>query len=101
MNNFGIIEVASTRRTNGPGWAYVADTAIRHAAAAPQPANRKRARNQPNNLSLSDQSARQEAKIRKELDVLDRDSHRDAAIAIPPRPGGSRCTSVSFSPLHD
>ena len=88
MNNFGVIEVASTRTTHAPGWAYVPDTALGlSAAAALQPTNRKRARNQTH-ASLSDLSARQEAKLRKELEVLDRDSHRDAQVAIPPKAGG-------------
>ena len=92
MNNFGVIEVASTRTTHAPGWAYVPDTSINPALAAAQqqgPANRKkRARNQPN-VGLSDLSARQEAKLRKQLEAFDRDSHaRDAQIAIPSKPGG-------------
>ncbi len=87
MNNFGVIEVASTKTRNAPGWAYVPDTGIAPAAAA-QPANRKRNRNLQSNLTLSDLSARQEAKIRKELEVLDRDSHKDVHIVIPPKTGG-------------
>jgi len=89
MNNFGVIEVASTRTTNAPGWAYVPDTGISVSAAALQPANRKRARNKPT-VSLSDLSARQEAKIRKELEVLDRDSHKDVHIAIPAKSGAAK-----------
>ncbi|KAK4043649.1 hypothetical protein C8A01DRAFT_32177 [Parachaetomium inaequale] len=88
MNNFGVIEIASTTTKNTPGWAYVPDTGPLPAAL--QPTNRKRAaRNQPA-LSLSDLSAREETRIRKDLEALDRDSHRDANITIPPRPGGSR-----------
>ncbi|KAI1344984.1 hypothetical protein F5Y15DRAFT_13532 [Xylariaceae sp. FL0016] len=91
MNNFGVIELASTKTTNAPGWAYVPDssTASHHhhhlsssAAAAP---SRKRARNQPAALSAADADARQEAKARRELDVLDRDNARDVAIAVPPK----------------
>ncbi|KAI1083035.1 hypothetical protein F5B20DRAFT_528320 [Whalleya microplaca] len=85
MNNFGVIELASTKTTNAPGWAYVPDTGSHHpgAAAAPlHPTNRKRARNTAN-LSYADVNARQEAKIRKEIEVLDRDA---AAVAIPVPP---------------
>jgi zinc finger HIT domain-containing protein 1 len=90
MNNFGVIEVASAKTTNAPGWAYVPDTGINPSVAALQPTNRKRAaRNQPN-LSLSDVSARQEAKIRKELDALDRDGNRDPNIQVPQKSGGAR-----------
>ncbi|KAK4145479.1 uncharacterized protein C8A04DRAFT_35751 [Dichotomopilus funicola] len=88
MNNFGVIELSSTTTKNAPGWAYVPDTGP-VVPSALQPANRKRARNQPA-LSLSDLSAREETRIRKDLEALDRDSHRDASIPIPPRPGGSR-----------
>ncbi|KAG7292537.1 hypothetical protein NEMBOFW57_002572 [Staphylotrichum longicolle] len=89
MNNFGVIEIASTTTKNTPGWAYVPDTGPALPAAL-QPTNRKRAaRNQPA-LSLSDLSAREENKIRKDLEALDRDNHRDANIAIPPRPAGSK-----------
>jgi zinc finger HIT domain-containing protein 1 len=89
MNNFGVIELASTTTKTTPGWAYVPDTGPAVPAAL-QPANRKRAaRNQPA-LSLSDLSAREETKIRKDLEALDRDSHKDVNIPIPPRPAGSR-----------
>ncbi|KAM7208011.1 hypothetical protein V8F20_001557 [Naviculisporaceae sp. PSN 640] len=89
MNNFGVIEVASTKTKNAPGWAYVPDVGPSPSAAALQPANRKRARNQTV-LSASDLSARQEAKIRKDLEALDRDIHKDAAIPIPLKGGASR-----------
>jgi zinc finger HIT domain-containing protein 1 len=89
MNNFGVIEIASTTTKNTPGWAYVPDTGPALPAAL-QPTNRKRAaRNQPA-LSLSDLSAREETRIRKDLEALDRDNHRDVHIPIPPRTGGSR-----------
>ncbi|KAL7628871.1 hypothetical protein AAE478_000386 [Parahypoxylon ruwenzoriense] len=98
MNNFGVIELASTKTTNAPGWAYVPDTgsslgtgaAAAAAASSLQPGNRKRAaRNQAGaNLNLNtlyaDADARQEAKLRREIEVLDRDNyHRDVSIPIP------------------
>jgi zinc finger HIT domain-containing protein 1 len=96
MNNFGVIEIASTTTKNTPGWAYVPDTGPALPAAL-QPTNRKRAaRNQPA-LSLSDLSAREETRIRKDLEALDRDNHRDVHIPIPPRPGGSRGVYVGHS----
>ena len=90
MNNFGVIEVASTRTKNAPGWAYVPDTGLSLAAqAALQPTNRKRAaRNQPG-LSHSDVSVRLDAKVRKDLEALDRDTHKDVNIPIPPKASGS------------
>jgi zinc finger HIT domain-containing protein 1 len=97
MNNFGVIELATAKTTRVPGWAYVPDTGINLSAGALQPANRKRAaRNQPN-VSLSDLSARQEAKIRKELEALDRDtlSQRDANIPLPQKAGRGTLYSPS------
>ncbi|AEO53993.1 hypothetical protein MYCTH_2136876 [Thermothelomyces thermophilus ATCC 42464] len=88
MNNFGVIEIASTTTKTTPGWAYVPDTGPTPPAAL-QPTNRKRAaRNQPA-LSLSDLSAREETRLRKDLEALDRDSNRDVNIPIPPRPGAN------------
>ncbi|KAI1660057.1 hypothetical protein F4813DRAFT_350819 [Daldinia decipiens] len=91
MNNFGVIELASTKTTNAPGWAYVPDTtphlaAAAAAAASLQTGNRKRAaRNQVTNTSAlyADADARQEAKLRREIEALDRDNyHRDVSIPI-------------------
>jgi zinc finger HIT domain-containing protein 1 len=96
MNNFGVIEVAGAKTTNAPGWAYVPDTGINPAVTALQPASRKRARNQPK-LTLSDLSARQEAKIRKDIEALDRDSQRDVNIPIPQKAGGSKGEPVQHS----
>ena len=88
MNSFGVIEIASSKATHTPGWAYVPDTGVNPASF--QPTNRKRAARERANYSLSDVSARQETKIRKELEALDRDNNRDVNIPIPPRPGGSK-----------
>ena len=90
MNNFGVIELASAKRTNAPGWAYVPDTGTNPALAALKPSNRKRAARNTGNPTASDLSARQDAKIRKELDALGRDSYRDTAVAIPARANAGR-----------
>ncbi|KAJ1331242.1 zinc finger HIT domain-containing protein 1 [Microdochium nivale] len=89
MNNFGVVELASARTTNAPGWAYVPDlgpTASGTAGAAP---NRKRgaraAATASVKFSYADVDARHDAKLRKELEGLDRDNQpRDAAIPVPP-----------------
>ncbi|KAK1754873.1 hypothetical protein QBC47DRAFT_382027 [Echria macrotheca] len=86
MNNFGVIEVASTKTTRAPGWAYVPDVGPSGAQAA-LPTNRKRAARNQSGLSLSDASARQDAKIRKDLEALDRDTHKDVVIPIPTKGG--------------
>lgn len=88
MNNFGVIELASTRTTSAPGWAYVPDTAIAAGSAGIQPANRKRARNPTGGgPSLSDLTARQEAKIRKEVESLEKDGNKDNTIPLPVKSG--------------
>ncbi|KAI1828698.1 hypothetical protein F4861DRAFT_14740 [Xylaria intraflava] len=90
MNKFGVIELASAKTTTAPGWAYVPDRPQQHAVPA---TNRKRARNAATTggaaLSLADASARQEAKARREIEILDRDNARDVQIAIPAKRSGS------------
>jgi zinc finger HIT domain-containing protein 1 len=91
MNNFGVVELASARTTSAPGWAYVPDVSAHPSGAGLQPANRKRARNAPAGQSLGDLTARHEARVRKEIEALDRDgggSGKDGAIPIPTRVGG-------------
>jgi len=89
MNNFGVIEVASGKTTKAPGWAYVPDVGPSPAQAV-QPSNRKRAARNQSTLSYSDLSARQDAKIRKDLETLDRDTNKDVNIPIPLKMGGGR-----------
>ncbi|KAK3310547.1 uncharacterized protein B0T15DRAFT_498660 [Chaetomium strumarium] len=97
MNNFGVIEIASTTTKTTPGWAYVPDTGPTLPAVA-QPSNRKRAARNQTVVSLSDLSAREETRLRKELDALDRDNHRDVNIPIPPRPGGGTRAQNKHTP---
>ncbi|GAO16091.1 hypothetical protein UVI_02039880 [Ustilaginoidea virens] len=88
MNNFGVIELAGTKTTSAPGWAYVPDTDVARGSASIQPANRKRARHPTGGgPSLSDLTARQEAKIRKEVEALERDGNRDNTIPLPVKSG--------------
>ncbi|KAK0632396.1 hypothetical protein B0T14DRAFT_416175 [Immersiella caudata] len=98
MNNFGVIEVAGGKTTRAPGWAYVPDVGPSPAQAL-QPTNRKgrAARNQAG-PSAADVSARQDAKIRKELEALDRDTNKDVNIPIPPKVGGSRAQTNKHTP---
>lgn len=97
MNNFGVIEVASTKTTNAPGWAYVPDTP---ATAIPSQSvsavhlhvnrNKRAARN--NNAAAGSVAAssyavneRHDAKLQKDIEQLQRDNlgGRDAQIPIP------------------
>lgn len=90
MNNFGVIELAGAKTTSAPGWAYVPDTAIAPGSAGIQPVNRKRARNPTGGgPSLSDLTARQENKIRKEVEALGKDGSRDNTIPLPAKSGRS------------
>jgi zinc finger HIT domain-containing protein 1 len=83
MFNFGVREVANSKAATAPGWAYVPDTGINASVAALQPTSRKRARNQPL-PSQHETTAKQDAKILRELAALDRDAPRDA-IPVPVR----------------
>lgn len=92
MNDFGVIELAGAKTTSAPGWAYVPDTRLAAATTSgtttTTTANRKRARNAPGGgLTLSDLTARQENKMRKELEALDRDGGRDTTIPLSGKSG--------------
>lgn len=93
MNNFGVFEIASAKTTLAPGWAYVPDTGPHPSTI--QPTNRKRARNAPTGPSISDLTARQEARIRKEVEALERDGNRDNTIPIPVKAGRKGMSSPS------
>ncbi|KAH9909041.1 hypothetical protein F4778DRAFT_715030 [Xylariomycetidae sp. FL2044] len=105
MNNFGVIELASTKTTNAPGWAYVPDTTNttasssvhRHPSASTSISRNKRAaRNTGAGLSNADISTRQEAKIRRELEALDRDNLRaDVSIPVPAKKGGGAAAAAA------
>ena len=85
MNNFGVIEVAGPKTAATPGWAYVPDAGpIQHAGST----GRKRAAARGQGLSLSDQSAREETRIRRELEALDREGNKDVVIPIPAKGRG-------------
>lgn len=98
MNNFGVIELAGARTTAAPGWAYVPDLGAGPGSAALQPSNRKRARKTPGGTNIGDLTARQEAKIRKEVENLDRDGAKDGSIPLPVRAGGEFRTCSPGSP---
>ncbi|KAE8442287.1 hypothetical protein EG329_003487 [Mollisiaceae sp. DMI_Dod_QoI] len=83
--NFGVREVALNSRANAaPGWAYIPDTGVNASVTALQPSSRKRARNQ-HVASNQETTAKQDAKILRELAALDRENHRDVSIPVPIR----------------
>ena len=92
MNNFGVIELAGPKTAATPGWAYVPDAAPLHHGPS---TGRKRAAARGQGLSLSDQSAREEARVRRELEGLVREGSGRDAIAVPAR-GRGEFSSVSL-----
>ncbi|KAH9218927.1 hypothetical protein DL95DRAFT_457759 [Leptodontidium sp. 2 PMI_412] len=84
MLNFGVREVANSKTAPAPGWAYVPDTGINASVSALQPSSRKRARNQ-NVASSHETTARQDAKILRDLAALDRENAKDVSIPVPIR----------------
>ncbi|KAF4625793.1 hypothetical protein G7Y89_g12374 [Cudoniella acicularis] len=79
--DFGVLEVANSKAPAAPGWAYVPDTGVNASVTALQP--RKRARNQTG--TPHDTTAKQDAKILRELAALDRENHKDVSIPVPIR----------------
>jgi zinc finger HIT domain-containing protein 1 len=82
MLNFGVREVAISTVPMAPGWAYVPDTSS--SASASHSSARKRMRTLPS-ASQHETTAKQDAKIMRELAALDRENHRDTSIPVPIR----------------
>jgi hypothetical protein len=97
MINFGVREVANSRATAAPGWAYVPDTNVNASVTALQPSSRTRVRNQPT-TSLHETTAKQEAKILRELAALDRENHRDVSIPVPIRHKDNAGRGINSAP---
>jgi zinc finger HIT domain-containing protein 1 len=97
MINFGVREVANSRATAAPGWAYVPDTSVNASVTALQPSSRTRVRNQPT-ASLHETTAKQEAKILRELAALDRENHRDVSIPVPIRHKDNAGRGINSAP---
>ncbi|PBP24684.1 HIT zinc finger protein [Diplocarpon rosae] len=83
MINFGVREVAISK-SSAPGWVLVPDTGANASVACLQPTSRKRARTQ-NIASSHETTARQDAKLVRELAALDRENYRDVSIPVPIR----------------
>ncbi|PSR92248.1 hypothetical protein BD289DRAFT_429056 [Coniella lustricola] len=97
MNNFGVIELASTKTTHAPGWAYVPDhpgssNPSKSVSAVHLHVNRNKRAARHANASAStiaqqqdDISARHDSKLAKEIEQLQRDSlgGRDVHVPIP------------------
>lgn len=105
MINFGVREELTAKAAPAPGWAYVPDTGVNSSVTASQPSSRKRARNANPHAGLHDTTAKQDAKILRELAVLDRENHRDVSIPVPIRhrdnAGRSMFGFSSLQPYED
>src|SRR6187402_808421 len=77
MFNFGVREVANSK-VSAPGWAYVPDTGVKTL----QPVSRKRLRTELG-TNAHETTAKQDAKILRDLAALDRENHRDVSIPVP------------------
>jgi zinc finger HIT domain-containing protein 1 len=85
MGLFGVQELLSTKSVIAPGWAYVPDTGINPSVTALQPVSKKRAVRSLPNASPHEVNTRQDAKILRDLAVLDKESHKDVQIPVPVR----------------
>jgi zinc finger HIT domain-containing protein 1 len=81
MLNFGVQEIVISKTSSAPGWAYVPDTGTNPASL--QPASRKRPRNV--NALSQDTTAKQDAKLMRELAALDREHFKEITIPLPTR----------------
>ena len=81
MLNFGVREVPISTVADKRGWVSVPDNGVNASVAALQPTSRKRHRTE----LTGNTSAKQDAKLIRDLAALDRDSHRDVAIPVPVR----------------
>ncbi len=100
MELFGVQELPNAKSINAPGWAYVPDTGVNPAVAALQPSRAKRvARIGPS--GAQDTTAKQDAKILRELAALDKESHKDVQIPVPirHRDNAGRGISLPLMPL--
>ncbi|KAG4033439.1 hypothetical protein MFRU_005g04460 [Monilinia fructicola] len=96
--NFGILEVALStgKAAPAPGWAYVPDVANSTPQIGLQPSSRRARGLGPHagsrnaagaGFSAHDTTKKQDAKILRELQLLDRENHRDVGIAVVGRSG--------------
>lgn len=104
MDLFGVQELPNSKSVIAPGWAYVPDTGINPAATALQPSSNKRAARKQPTASGLENTAKQDAKILRDLAELDKDSqsHKDVQIPVPVRhrdnAGRGTCLVLSGQP---
>jgi zinc finger HIT domain-containing protein 1 len=81
MELFGVQEVSTSKAGSAPGYTYVAEPV----GSGGPPASRKRAARTLGAAVAVDYSAKQEAKVLRDLAALDKESHRDVHIPVPIR----------------
>ncbi|KFZ20392.1 hypothetical protein V502_03196, partial [Pseudogymnoascus sp. VKM F-4520 (FW-2644)] len=93
MDLFGVHEIPTSKSASA-GWAYIPDTQ----SSAAAPTSRKRARH---TASAHDQSARQDAKVARDLAALEKEGGgREVSIPVPvrARDGAGRATHGKVTP---
>lgn len=93
MNNFGVIEVATGKTRHAPGWAYVPDSSLPSHSFAnqqSQPTDRKKRAARLANAAGGDHTARQNAKLQKELEALDKEPSAGRDVPVPSLQGRGR-----------
>ena len=88
--NFGIFEVTNTssKSAPAPGWAYVPDNGPSNLTALQPSGRNKRARTQTNTITSFETTAKQDNKILREIEELQRDGGSSAQIIAPGKAGG-------------
>lgn len=103
MYSFGVIQVPTTtkRAAAAPGYAYVPDLGRQQPSASvsanvPQQTKRRAARALNNTATGSEYSAKQDAKIARELAALDREPGAGAGIVVAKRSGDTAAGRGEF-----
>lgn len=83
MNLFGVVEIPTSKSIDKPGWAYVGES-LGPTPGTATTSRKRAARSQPYG-SATENTAKQDARILRDLATLDKESHRDVTIPVPVR----------------
>ncbi|KAJ8059214.1 hypothetical protein OCU04_012185 [Sclerotinia nivalis] len=97
--NFGVLEIAPSKAAPAPGWAYVPDISSTPQIGLQPSSRRARGPNSAGSgaLNAHETTKKQDAKILRELQLLDRENHRDVCIPVTARRDG-RVTQGKLTP---
>lgn len=87
--SFEVFELASTKTTRSPGWAYIPD--VGPAIAAATLSNRKRVARNHTGVKSTIPKIPLHTRIQKELDALDREQTRNTCINVSRKTDRSGC----------